>query len=299
MAGGCSANLVPVITPVPPVSPGLPQGDPQPLDVTAFEAQRDHLRVELLEGVAVVTLDYPERRNCMDLTMTAAWARLLPALAADPAIRAVVLTGAGTAFSSGGDTSWIGADAELGVSALRERMLAYYRTWLAVRQLQVPVIAAINGPAVGAGAALALACDIRWATAAASMSFPFTRLGIHPGMGSTWLLRDVAGAAVARDLLLTGRPVHGAELLSLGLVSRLIDGAELGDTVAGFANEIVLTAPLAQRSTLTALRAPLAPTLDLALESEALAQAATMVSRDLVEGLAAARERRRPRFEGR
>jgi enoyl-CoA hydratase len=255
--------------------------------------------VSLADGVALVRLDFPQRRNCMDLAMTAAWTRLLADLTREPTLRAVVLTGAGTAFSSGGDTSWIGADAELGIQALRERMLAYYRSWLAVRDLPVPVIAALNGPAVGAGAALALACDIRWASGSASMSFPFTRLAIHPGMGSTWLLREVAGNAVARDLLLTGRPVRGAELLQLGLVTRVLDVEDFGATVASFATEIALTAPIAERSTLSSLRAAKIGSLHEALEAEAQAQAITMTSTDLVEGLAAARERRAPRFEGR
>jgi enoyl-CoA hydratase len=249
-------------------------------------------------GVVLVTLDFPERRNCMDLAMTAAWTRLLTELARDPGLRAVVVTGAGTAFSSGGDTSWIGADAALGVHGLRDRMLRYYRSWLAVRELPVPVIAAINGPAVGAGAALALACDIRWGSEAATMSFPFTRLAIHPGMGSTWLLRDVAGNAVARDLLLTGRPVRGADLLAYGLVTRIIDSAAFAETVVAFADEIALTAPIAERSTLQVLRSAAPTSLDAALEAEALAQAVTMTTDDLVEGLAAARERRRPRFTG-
>jgi enoyl-CoA hydratase len=235
----------------------------------------------------------------MDLAMTAAWSRLLGFVSRDPALRALVITGAGTAFSSGGDTGWIGADAELGVQGLRERMLRYYRTWLAVRGLHIPVIAALNGPAVGAGAALALACDIRWASESASMSFPFTRLAIHPGMGSTWLLREVAGNAVARDLLLTGRPVRGAELLQLGLVTRLLDVADFADTVASFAAEVALTAPIAERSTLTALRAARPGSLHEALEAEAQSQAITMTSEDLAEGLAAAKERRPPRFLGR
>ena len=284
---------------VPSVSPGLPQADPQPLDPGAFSAGLDHLTVSLADGVALVRLDYPQRRNCMDLAMTAAWARLLADLSREPSLRAVVVTGAGTAFSSGGDTSWIGADAELGIQGLRDRMLRYYRTWLAVRDLQVPVIAALNGPAVGAGAALALACDIRWASETASMSFPFTRLAIHPGMGSTWLLREVAGNAVARDLLLTGRPVRGAELLQLGLVTRVLDVEDFGATVASFAAEIALTAPIAERSTLTALRAARLGSLHEALEAEAQSQAITMTSADLTEGLAAARERRAPRFQGR
>ncbi len=286
-------------TSAPGVSPGLPQAEGRPIDPAAYVPERDHLGVSVADGVLVATLDFPERRNCMDLAMTGAWTRLLAAVRDDRSVRTMIITGAGTAFSSGGDTSWIGADAALGVPGLRARMLDYYRSWLAVRELPIPTIAAINGHAVGAGAALALACDIRWVSETASMSFPFTRLAIHPGMGSTWLLREVAGNAVARDLLLTGRPVRGDELLTLGLATRLVAGAEFLDTVRGFAADIALTAPIAEASTLGALRATRPSALSEALEGEALAQAVTMTSADLVEGLAAARERRAPRFTGR
>ena len=285
-------------TSVPGVTPGLPQAASTSLDPAAYVPERDHLRLSVADGIATVTLDYPQRRNCMDLAMTEAWVRLLSEVAADRTLRALVITGAGSAFSSGGDTSWIGAGSELGVVGLRDRMLIYYRSWLAVRDVPVPVIAAINGPAVGAGAALALACDIRWASDAATMSFPFTRLAIHPGMGSTWLLRDVAGNAVARDLLLTGRTVGAAELVQSGLATRLLPHANFAETVTELASELRWTAPLAQRSTLTALRNERPAGLHDALEAEALAQAVTMMSDDLIEGLAAARERRPPQFRG-
>ena len=89
-------------------------------------------------------------------------------------------------------------------------MLAFYRSWLSIRDLEVPTIAAVNGAAIGAGFAVALACDIRYAAADAKLGVPFTSLGLHPGMATTWSLPNVAGHAVARDLLLTGRIVTGA-----------------------------------------------------------------------------------------
>ena len=135
----------------------------------------------------------------------------------------VVVTGAGSAFCSGGDTSWIGSEPDASVDQLRTRMLAFYRAWLSIRRLEVPTIAAVNGPAIGAGLCLALACDLRYAAAGARLGAPFVRLGMHAGMAGTWLLPEVVGTAHARDLLLTGRMVDADEALRMGLVSRVID----------------------------------------------------------------------------
>src|SRR5512139_410324 len=181
-----------------------------------------HLRLERPSpGVARLVLDNPAQRNAMSAEMTASWGRAIEALAADPEVRVVVVTGAGTAFCSGGDPRWIAGEPDASVDQLRTRMIAFYRAWLAIRSLEVPTIAAVNGPAVGAGLCLALACDLRYAAAGATLSAPFVRLGMNPGMASTYLLPNVVGDAHARDLLLTGRSVDAEEALRLGLVSRV------------------------------------------------------------------------------
>jgi enoyl-CoA hydratase/carnithine racemase len=269
------------------------------LDPDAFDPASDRLAVRRDGGLVTIELADPERRNMMGLAMTAAWERLMAAIAADREVRAVLLTGRGSAFTSGGDTSWIGADAHLPVAELRERMLAYYRTWLAIRELPVPTIAAINGPAIGAGAALALACDIRWAGASARMSLPFVRLGLHPGMLSTFLLTEVAGVAAARDLLLTGRMAHADELLAMGIVSRVVPDHALAEEAGRAGQEVAAGAPVAVRLTKAALRDGGPRDRAAATEWEGLAQAVTLASEDLAEGLAALREQRAPRFTGR
>ncbi|MDQ1712040.1 MAG: hypothetical protein QOE45_1490 [Frankiaceae bacterium] len=250
------------------------------------------LRVERRDDVAVLTLDLPERRNAMTAELTSAWVAAVEALRGDPAVRAVVVTGAGSAFCAGGDLSWIGESPDLTVMAVRERMLPFYRAWLSVRMLPVPVIAAVNGPAVGAGLCLALACDIRYAAREASFSAPFAKLGMHPGMAATYLLPEVVGVARARELLLTGRRVDAAEAYAIGLVSAVAD--DVLATALAAAEGIAASAPIAVRLTKAALAAP----LDAALEWEALAQPLTMISADLREGLAARAERRPPRFTG-
>ena len=259
----------------------------------------DHLRVERrADGVVVLTLDNPDRRNAMSDAMTAAWVRAVDDLAGDRGVRAVVVTGAGSAFCSGGDTSWIAGEPDASVDALRERMLPFYRAWLSIRRLEVPTIAAINGPAIGAGLCLALACDLRYAGRRARLGVPFVRLGMHAGMAATYLLPNVVGDAAARDLLLTGRTVDADEALRLGLVSRVLPDEELLDTVLETAGGIAATAPVASRLTTVALRGGGHADFETALQWEALAQPVTLATADLQEGVAAAREKRPPRFTG-
>lgn len=259
-----------------------------------------HLRVERpADGVAVLTLDNSDRRNAMSAEMTASWVEAVDALADDRALRAVVVTGEGSAFCSGGDTGWIAGEPDATVDALRDRMVTFYRDWLSIRRLEVPTIAAVNGPAVGAGLCLALACDLRYAAVSARLAAPFVRLGMHPGMAATYLLPEVVGAAHARDLLLTGRSVDAEEAFRLGLVSRVLPEDGFRDAVVDIAAGIARTAPVASRYTTLALRDGGHRDLESAVQWEALAQPVTLATADLQEGIAAARERRAPKFTGR
>ena len=251
------------------------------------------------DGVVRLTLNVPERRNAMTEELTAAWAAAIPELAADTSVRCVVVTGAGSAFCAGGDLGWLEHGGDLTVAALRDRMLPFYRTWLAIRGLAVPTIAAVNGAAVGAGAALALACDLRYATPEARLSVPFTALGLHAGMATSWLLPEVAGLAVARELLLTGRAVSGAEAVGLGLVNRTFPAGSFADDVLAVARQVAAQAPLATRLTKAALADGGPASFEAALAWESVAQPVTMATEDLREGLRAQRERRRARFTGR
>jgi enoyl-CoA hydratase len=279
------------------VPPSGDQAGPGPVDDLGRLAD---LTVERpAPGVVLVTLDLPVRRNMMSAAMTASWDRAMAALAGDRSVRAVVVTGAGSAFCSGGDLSWIGGEPDASVEDLRARMLPFYRTWLRVRDLDVPTIAAVNGPAIGAGLALALACDLRYAARDARLAAPFTSLGMHPGMGTTWLLTEVAGPAVARELLLTGRTVTGEEAASMGLVNRAVAAEDVLAEALRVAEAVAATAPLASRLTKRALAGAGPASFEAALEWEALAQPVTLASEDLQEGLRAQRERRPPRFTGR
>ncbi len=259
-----------------------------------------HLRVERpREGVVLLVLDNPEQRNAMSPEMTDSWVRAVEELHDDRTVRAVVVTGAGSAFCSGGNTTWLASEPGAGVDRLRDRMQPFYRAWLSIRRLEVPTIAALNGPAIGAGLCLALACDLRYASHTAKLGVPFTRLGLHPGMAGTFLLPDVVGTAHARDLLLTGRLVAGEEALRIGLVNQTFEAEHLLTEVLEVAGAVAANAPIASRLTTLALRGPGHRDLEAALQWEALAQPVTMATEDLQEGLAAAAERRAPVFVGR
>jgi len=258
-----------------------------------------HLRLERpVEGVALLTLDNPDQRNAMSDQMTESWIAAIDQLAADRSVRAVVVTGEGTAFCSGGNTSWIASEPDATVDHLRTRMMAFYRAWLSIRRLEVPTIAAVNGPAIGAGLCLALACDLRYAAAGAKLGAPFVKLGMHAGMAGTWLLPNVVGEAHARDLLLTGRVVDADEALRLGLVSRVMEPASFHEEVLATAAGIAATAPIASRLTKIALADGGHADFESCLQWEAMAQPVTLATADLQEGIRAAREKRAPAFTG-
>jgi enoyl-CoA hydratase/carnithine racemase len=264
------------------------------------DARYDHLRVERRDaGVVLVVLDNPDRRNSMSRDMTRSWANAMTTLSNDASVRCVVVTGAGSAFCSGGDMDWLAATPDASVDDLRARMLTFYRNWLAIRDLPVPSIAAVNGPAVGAGLCLALACDLRYAAADASLSAPFTALGLHAGMAATWLLPQLGGLGLARELLLTGRVVTGTEAAAAGLVNRSFPTGSLLAEALDIAASIAAKAPIATRLTKAALADGAPVSIEAALQWEGLAQPVTMATADLREGLAAQRERRKPEFTGR
>ena len=262
-------------------------------------ASGDHLRIERpSDGVVRLVLDNPDQRNAMSEQMTASWVRAIDEIAADRQVRVVVVTGEGSAFCSGGNTGWIASEPDAGVDHLRTRMIAFYRAWLSIRRLEVPTIAAVNGPAIGAGLCLALACDIRYAADGARLGAPFVRLGMNPGMAATFLLPDVVGEAHARELLLTGRTVEADEALRLGLVSRVFDPAEMAAEVEQIAAGIAATAPIPSRYTTLALRGGGHGDIEAGIQWEALAQPITLATADLQEGIRAAREKRPPVFRG-
>lgn len=248
--------------------------------------------------VGLATIDRPERRNALNGDLCD---QLRVCLEAHPDLRAVVITGAGSAFCSGADLVTRfepEGDAENGHGGDTFRP-AFERALDAVSGHPAPVIAAINGPAIGAGMQLAVACDLRVAALGARLSIPGGRLGIHLSARNIWRLALLVGQGAARDFLLAGRTVSAEEAVHIGLVQRLAHDA-LADALE-LAGEIASLAPFTvqghKRSlNLVAEAQALGPA---ALEEIAALEARAFASADLREGLTAFAEKRTPTFEGR
>jgi enoyl-CoA hydratase/carnithine racemase len=249
-------------------------------------------------GIRLVTLNRPGVRNAMTEEMTAAWDKAMDQVSADRDTRVVVVTGQGSSFCSGADLSWLdqGSAEDVTIDRLRDRMLPFYRTWLSPRRLPFPVLGAVNGPTVGAGVCLALACDLRFAATTAHFSTPFIYRGTHGGMGATWLLPEAIGVSRAREMLFTGREVAAPEALDWGLVTGVAD--DVLEHTLNVARHLAEAAPIATRLTKTGLEQSAAG-LEASLQWEAMAQPVTMTTTDLHEGIAAFREGRMPSFRGR
>ena len=198
------------------------------------------LETERRNGVALVTLNRPEKRNALSIELRVEIGEAFTALGADDDVGCVVLTGAGTSFCSGMDTSQFGGDAENKRRLVETSTLAFD----AVGNCPRPVIAAVNGPAVAGGFALALLCDLRVAGSGARFGYPELPRGIPPSYAAA---RTVLPAAIAQDLCLTGRQVHAEEAVDLGIVREAVEGdpvpraIELAAEIAAMPREAVLT----------------------------------------------------------
>ena len=258
----------------------------------APEPDLTHLRLERpAPGVVRLVLDNPDQRNAMSEEMTASWVRAIDALADDRDVRVVVVTGEGSAFCSGGDTSWIASEPDAGVDHLRDRMMPFYRAWLSIRRLEVPTIAAVNGPAIGAGLCLALACDLRYAASGreAGRAVREARHARRAWAGRTccptWSARPPPATCCSPGGWST--PTRRcAWAWSRGSSSPTRSTPPCWRPPPASP----ATRPIATRYTKVALAHGFTD-LDSCLQWEALAQPATLTTADLQEGIRASRER--------
>ena len=247
-------------------------------------------------AVAIVTLNRPEKLNSLTREMILVLSDLFRDYATDPALRAVILTGAGEkAFCVGTDIGELadGSEAEALNTSKRGQTLCDL-----IERSPVPVIAAINGLAVGGGCELALACHIRLVTANASFSLPETRLGIMPGYGGTQRMPREMGMSRALEIMLGGREISSADAERLGLINRVVEATSLLQEAQSLAQDIARLAPLAIRACLESVRVGLELPLDEGLAVEARLFAALFETADMREGTRAFLEKRKPMFKG-
>jgi enoyl-CoA hydratase/carnithine racemase len=256
------------------------------------------VKLERSGAAAIVVINRPDRRNALDRATLNELGRVGRELGADASVRAALLTGSGDkAFCAGADLKERAGMSEDEVRA----MLRAYRTELAwLGSSPFPVIAAVNGAALGGGFELALACDLRVATIDAVFGLPETSLGIIPAAGGTQRLPRLAGQAKALELILLGTRLTAAEALALGIVNRVAaPGTDIVQDALGWLEPVLAGPPLAMRAALEAVRAAATMPLGEGLAAELAAYEACLVSEDRKEALAAFAERRKPNFRGR
>lgn len=262
--------------------------------------QYETLRYELTDGVAVVTLDQSASLNAFSTPMQRELAALIASTAEDASVRALVLTGAGRAFCAGGDIREMERAEQPSTLDGRNNLRRMLTTVLMpLLRLEKPVIAAVNGAAVGAGMNLALAADITLAAESAKFSQAFVKVGLVPDTGGLYLLTRLIGMSRAKELCFTGRTIGAAEALALGLVNRVLPAADLMPAALELANELARGATAAIGLTKSLLHMATTSTLDEMAEFEAYAIAVMLSTEDHREGIRAFREKRPPVFIGR
>lgn len=273
------------------VNAGVPDGVPEEFDTVRVEVGRR------VDGVATVTIDRPETRNALNTTVRSELIEALGAVEDNEAARAVVLTGApeSGAFVAGAD-----------VGELRDRDLLAQReagkpprVYETVATLDRPVVAAVNGHALGGGCELAQACDVRIARAGATLGQPEIDLGLMPGGGATQRLPRLVGPGNAAKLVLTGERVDAAEAQSMGLVDEVHEEADFEDRVYEIAGAMAEKSPVALSHALRALRASQRLDLEAGIEYEKELFVQLFATEDMAEGIDAFFENREPEWTGR
>jgi 2-(1,2-epoxy-1,2-dihydrophenyl)acetyl-CoA isomerase len=256
---------------------------------------------EMSDGIGRLTLNRPERLNSFTVAMHAEVRALLERLAREPALRVLILSGAGRGFCAGQDLSdravRTGGEAPVDLGESIEQR--YKPLVLALRGLPVPVIAAVNGVAAGAGANIALACDLVIAARSATFIQSFIKIGLVPDCGGTWFLPRLVGEARARGLALLGEKLSAEQAEDWGLIWRCVDDAELSSAVEEVARQLAASPPLGLARTKQALQGAGGRSLPEQLDIERDFQRELGYSSDFAEGVAAFMQKRAPRFTGR
>ena len=248
--------------------------------------------------IGLLELNRPEGRNAMTPELLDAFAEALPAVRDDRGLRALIITGRGSCFSAGADFN---AGVQRGGEDRlpHERSYGMYEPFLGVLDLDVPVIGALNGHAVGGGFGLSLLTDIRIGNREAKYGANFARIGLHSGLGISYLLPRLVGISKASELLFTGRLIRGDEAERIGLFSKAVAPDKVLDEARALAEEIASAAPIAVRAMKATMRRMNDLRIREAAAIEAPIQAETIETEDAKEGMKAILEKRQPVFQGR
>lgn len=259
----------------------------------------EHILVAEAEGITTITLNRPDKLNAFIGHMRRDLAEALEHAGSDRAVRVVIITGAGRAFCAGGDIAFMAELMERHDSDEFERILgAGRRVITAIRSMTKPVIAAVNGPAAGAGFNLALACDLRIASSNATFSQSFVKIGLHPDWGGSYFLPRLVSPNKACEMFFLGDPIDANEALRLNIVNQVVAPEELETATLQLAERLRAAPPIAIASAKQAIYTSGGADLDEMLRYETEAQMRCFESDDAHEGVHAFFEKRDPRFTG-
>jgi enoyl-CoA hydratase/carnithine racemase len=245
-------------------------------------------RTLLLEeegGIFTLTLNQPQNRNALSYDRAEEFQEAIGEVAGREQARVLILTGAGDAFCAGGDFHSIIAEFRRPAVELQPMLRKFYSRFLCLRDLEIPTIAAVNGPAVGAGFSLALACDMRIASSSATFHANFVRIGVHPGMGATYFLPRLVGASRALEILWKGETLSARDALALGLVGRVVEPGRLMEDALESARQIGAMPPRAVELIKRSVYMAAQSSLDEMLERESQAQALCGETREMQEAV--------------
>jgi len=260
------------------------------------------LEYRIADGVGTIVLNRPDRKNAFTMEMIDEWASILVEARTDPRVRVLVLTGAGDAFCSGVDLGRYDAGGQRGGQTPLQRKATLtdriHRVAYALEDLDKPVIAAINGVAVGAGMGMALMCDMRIIARSARLSEGYIRVGLVPGDGDCYYLPRLVGPAKALELLLTGDFIDAEEAARLGIANHVVDDEDFADAVNTLARKLADAPPVAVRTIKRAVYQSARSDLRTSLDLISSHMAVVTSTQDSAEALAAFREKRPGTYAG-
>lgn len=254
------------------------------------------IKLEYQDNICTISLNRPQAFNSMDEHMAKDFRKAVEDISEDSKIKALIVTGTGRAFCAGADLKMLSKWITANPPREEEEVFDFYRCFLGITELEIPTVAALNGPAIGAGGCLALACDMRIAAQDAKLGFTFIKLGINPGMGSEYFLSRLVGPARTLELLMTGDILTAEQALQIGLVNKVVASEELKEYVRKLAGRIaampVSPIKVIKESTYAAMGSTLADVL----RKEAAYQVKFLQTDNPHEGIRAIQEKRAPRF---
>ena len=252
--------------------------------------------METKNRICIVTFNQPDKLNAMNDVMAEAFSAAIDKIKKDPVPRVVILTGAGRAFSAGGNLERMRSNVGSNPVKRKKESFAFYNSFLHLVDLEIPTIAAINGHAIGAGGCVSLACDMRIAATDSKIGFTFAKIGLHPGMGAEYFLTRMIGRARTFELLMTGDIISAEEAFRIGLVNHLTAPEQLMDKALELAEKIAAMPVLPIRLLKESIDAATRNTLSETLQREAAYQALCYMTTDISEGIDSARGKRPAKF---